>query len=128
VRLRHAAALALAGRYLMGPPPLSHSRGYGQIERLSRRIVARTFESKTACDAECRHLSKLAQDAEAYSYTVFRPKMYTTLIVSLLSIRASSHEPPPGGRARGLVIVDEGMLREAAEKLQNRRFEPPREP
>jgi len=81
--LRHAAALALMGWYLMVPPPLPHSRGHGQIEPLSRWIVARTFESKKACDAERRHLSKLDPGAEVAgddppAYQVYDAECFAT--------------------------------------------------
>ena len=64
--LQHAAALALAGWYLMIPPPLSHSRQDGRIEPLSRWTTTGTFESKKACDAERGHLSKLDPGAGSY--------------------------------------------------------------
>jgi hypothetical protein len=48
------------------PPPLSHSRGDGRIEPLSRWPIPRTFESKKACDAERGDLSKLDLSASSY--------------------------------------------------------------
>jgi hypothetical protein len=99
----------------MVPPPLSHSRD--RAVPLSRWTTTGIFESKKACEAERGHFSKVDPGAEVAGDPPPRMK-YTTLSVSLPTIRASSHQTPPRRRARGLVIVDEGVLREAAEKLQ----------
>jgi hypothetical protein len=66
MNLRHAAALALAGWYLMVPPRLSHSPKGGQIAPLSRWTIGCTFESEKACDAERSDPSKIAPPVGSY--------------------------------------------------------------
>jgi hypothetical protein len=62
VKIWHVAALALTGRYLMMPPPLSRSRD--RLVPLSQWTTTSSFESKKACEAERDHFSKLDPGAE----------------------------------------------------------------
>jgi hypothetical protein len=84
VKIWHVAALALTGRYLMMPPPLSRSRD--RLVPLSQWTTTSSFESKKACEAERDHFSKLDPGAEVAGNDPPRTK-YTTLSVSLPTIR-----------------------------------------
>jgi hypothetical protein len=53
MNLRHAAALALVGWYLMTPPPLFHSKVDVDLDApLSKWTVYSAFDSAQECEAE----------------------------------------------------------------------------
>ena len=56
MNVRHTAALALMGWYLMVPPPLSHSP---KVAPLSQWTRVGAFQSEEACDVKRNAFSKL---------------------------------------------------------------------
>ena len=99
MKLRHAAALALVGWYLMVPP--LKSRGSMAVDAsapLARWHIFKSFDSVTECEALREKITKGEKDTEFYS------AILTSACVASDDLRlngkCSDEAPPPPLRQR----------------------------
>ncbi len=92
MKIRHTAALALVGWYLMVPPPGSPP---GETEGLRRWQILSSFDSAKECEAERASVKKRAADSATKSESA-EPGLQSVLFAVCIATDDPGLEEGPG--------------------------------